>query len=504
MRYVLYFVIGLCTASPLAFAAATLENNTHAQNNTPVRSPKSLKHPELATGFNNLSGEITYNRCLKNKNSDVHQERHTHLTSQIIHSSKEAFDFFSLSDKGEIGGGVNQFNASASYAHSLSRKLHQLEQETTVAVKLWQENNQFKLKGKPKLKNYAKNWLNSETLSGEINFRRYCGDGYVRQLTTGKELAFMIQVSSKTESLESTQKVALEISAAYSQMVSGSIGITTEDISKRYSKNYQFKIVAYLSGSKTTISDINLKNFAEKVLEFEKEDSDVESVLSYQTNYYPENNEVSHWERYADYRPALKSIHAWEDFMNTSFARMCQSKDASFMNAEVNTLCHRTETSYKRFLGECSTTLGWPNCLPPHDNACLLDDGTQCDRLNDWHWEDNILEGGCTLFGNNAGCRAVLSCPIDFKISAARASCDLEYPDTPLFLGNWGFLRVIKASVLNHRGRCAVNSQTISKGSVKLTLDKPQMLALSCQEKDPNGGDCQIKAEVQCTGAVSN
>ena len=120
-----------------------------------------------------------------------------------------------------------------------------------------------------------------------------------------------------------------------------------------------------------------------------------------------------------------------------------------------------------------------------------------------------LVDASCQSEGTNFGCVRQLVCPEGFRPGRLRMTCNLETPFIKP-LPAWGRLRVATPSN-GEDARCAVNGLSIQSGEVDFDFESLIGLSnetpadgttagfrLRCQDHDENGGDCSLRARLQC------
>lgn len=112
------------------------------------------------------------------------------------------------------------------------------------------------------------------------------------------------------------------------------------------------------------------------------------------------------------------------------------------------------------------------------------------------------LPFGCSVKGNNNGCAGVVSCPTGTRVSAVKAACNLESGKVSSAHVNavpWNITWILRPSKKVREGNCQIANINAQRGQVKLdSLIGQRQLSFRCQERDRNGGDCDVKGAVQC------
>lgn len=112
---------------------------------------------------------------------------------------------------------------------------------------------------------------------------------------------------------------------------------------------------------------------------------------------------------------------------------------------------------------------------------------------------------------NNRGIQTTTTCPVGKEVVALRVGCNLE---SMALRGledvSWNSMKVINRSDNRKEGKCEIiytdkngrsQTESISTGTRLLQsvlMDSRSSLEFRCREKDKNGGDCSVKAEVIC------
>lgn len=111
------------------------------------------------------------------------------------------------------------------------------------------------------------------------------------------------------------------------------------------------------------------------------------------------------------------------------------------------------------------------------------------------------VQSTCSRSRSNSGCSQVLVCPTGRKVVGIKAACDLENATAPdLDAQPWETLRVTRASDDSREGLCSVDDVSIRTGETVLNelLGDQTSVRLLCRERDKNGGDCAIQAQMLC------
>ena len=162
------------------------------------------------------------------------------------------------------------------------------------------------------------------------------------------------------------------------------------------------------------------------------------------------------------------------------------------------------ENGYKQLLlsGESSDVFsigtGKPLCSPI---AAACSDG-DLQKQKGSGCKIERVSFGCSVTGNNAGCRKRAACPNGTHIVASRAACNLESGSVaPEQLASSAFnsVTVLRPSDKSSEGICNLaNTSASSKTKpVDGALDR-RLVTFSCKEHDANGGDCDIAGEIYC------
>lgn len=110
-----------------------------------------------------------------------------------------------------------------------------------------------------------------------------------------------------------------------------------------------------------------------------------------------------------------------------------------------------------------------------------------------------IKESGCSVSGNNDGCEETYACPSGYVVNRIRAACHLEL-NRKVDLPEWGDIDVVVPSGNLNEGLCRAGDTAISSGR-GIILFSQGPVRLGCIEHDKNGGDCAIRAEIECVRA---
>jgi len=107
-----------------------------------------------------------------------------------------------------------------------------------------------------------------------------------------------------------------------------------------------------------------------------------------------------------------------------------------------------------------------------------------------------VETAGCRISGDNRGCRETYACPAGYEVRRVRASCDLENT-RPGKLPAWNTVQVTTPSDPVGDGQCRAAGTKIQTGSAAIKITSGR-LQFACRERDKNGGDCAIRAEIEC------
>lgn len=112
------------------------------------------------------------------------------------------------------------------------------------------------------------------------------------------------------------------------------------------------------------------------------------------------------------------------------------------------------------------------------------------------------LPFGCSVKGNNNGCSGIVRCPSGTSVSAVKAACNLESGKVLKAHVNavpWNITWILRASEKVWEGNCQIANVNAQRGQARLnSLIGQRQLSFHCQERDRNGGDCDVKGVVQC------
>jgi len=109
----------------------------------------------------------------------------------------------------------------------------------------------------------------------------------------------------------------------------------------------------------------------------------------------------------------------------------------------------------------------------------------------------------CNAEGDNEGCFAKFSCPKGMRVHKVKAACNLEttfISKMALYeMGKDDKIKIVRSSLTLEGSLCKINEVSLNKGEASLSsLIGQDILRLSCQETEKNGGDCAVKAEIYC------
>ncbi|EDP58699.1 hypothetical protein [Vibrio sp. AND4] len=323
-------------------------------------------------GFNILSQEPTNYNCLMEGGTGDVPNLSKIVDGKVVNSTSEINEFFEMNTP--AGEGFGKFSAFASNKRKVSQNFHELSNATTVAFTIKHQTKEKITQARPELNSRAQRLLLAGSQASKINFRNLCGDAVISSAIYGKEIAVLIQVKSKTDDLKKSKEVAKEISASYGGLVSGSASQSTIDKYRLYQNDYNFQIKAYIVGDDSVISDFNLLNFKEKLVQFEKNDSQELAPIRYETSEYlnPTNN--TYWQTFLDYRPIGQKMKKWDHFMEFEYAPRCPFQP-------YFRLCLQTSNKYAHMYGKCGNAKRWSECFSPDQPQCTLFQGQTCNQL---------------------------------------------------------------------------------------------------------------------------
>ena len=108
----------------------------------------------------------------------------------------------------------------------------------------------------------------------------------------------------------------------------------------------------------------------------------------------------------------------------------------------------------------------------------------------------------CSVTGNNDGCRKQPACLGERLIVASRAACDLEgglVSQSQLQAVPGNTIKVIRQSDNVSDGRCWMAGTSVRSGMAKIVgATGRRTIEIGCNERDSNGGDCQIRGILYC------
>jgi parallel beta-helix repeat protein len=112
-----------------------------------------------------------------------------------------------------------------------------------------------------------------------------------------------------------------------------------------------------------------------------------------------------------------------------------------------------------------------------------------------------VVKFDCQVTGTNDACRKQIACPAGHKINRSRAACNLEYgtvSERSLNSQPWNTLTVITPSDNREDGKCSIDTTEIDAGRSLINLSGKKSVMIACSERDSNGGDCHITAQLEC------
>lgn len=107
----------------------------------------------------------------------------------------------------------------------------------------------------------------------------------------------------------------------------------------------------------------------------------------------------------------------------------------------------------------------------------------------------------CSTTGSNRTAACDAKCPEGFVIESAKAACNLEganVSDSLLAQQGWGTLEVQRASDHPAEGQCRLGANIARQNTLRMATPRRHGVAVSCQERDRNGGDCMIAGVLAC------
>ena len=342
----------------------------------------------LGYGFNLISGQPTRNRCILNRQYQTVDNFSRYLDGRIVSSKSEVDEFFSSALSMNAEGRYGGVSASSRFQRDVSNSFQNLEQNNTVAFIIQERTKRRISDGWPTIDPRAQTLLDTNTDVSKSNFRTLCGDEFIDGVQYGREISLLLQIQSKTQRREDTEKTAAEISANYMALVSGSLDHESVEKYRQYQQDYDVVIKAYVSGEPVTLSDTNLLNFAEKLKAFEQNSDKRDSILSYQTSAYQIPEQMEYWQAFKDYRPARSAMIKWHQFMTFKHPELCQYRD-------VKSLCSLTRQHYQEMRMNCASTYRWSHCFEPESPQCFLFSGQPCnqiDTLGTLRWHDAVVD----------------------------------------------------------------------------------------------------------------
>lgn len=447
---------------------------------------KSLRRSSFSTsmnnsivnyGFNVLSQEPTNYNCLSGDGARVIPNFSKVVDGKVVTSTEEINEFFEMNTSAGANGGLGKFSASGSYKKKITREFRELKKATTVAFSIRNQTQEKITNIWPELSPRASKLLKAGSNASKINFRNLCGDAVISSAIYGKEIAVLIQVESKTSEVNKSKEVAKDISASYGGLVGGSASKSTIEKYRRYQDDYNFKIKAYIVGDETVISDSNLLNFKNKLVEFESNDSKVLSPIRFETSEYLNPTDKLYWDTFLDYREFGRKVDKWESFMDFEYAPRCPS-------TSLNQLCVHTENKYYEVIEKCENARSWKDCLTPEQSQCVLLNGDLCDQLSresysTWKsiaksggWSNGILPDK-VLIPKEATRVKVTFDRIMFNMFTGKV---VKYLGKQSIVINWRTKEIPENSLINIQGDYLVESYTRffsrdSSSSFKRKLD---------------------------------
>lgn len=112
---------------------------------------------------------------------------------------------------------------------------------------------------------------------------------------------------------------------------------------------------------------------------------------------------------------------------------------------------------------------------------------------------------GCSISGDNGGCRDEVRCADGEVLVGARAACNLEHGrvhDAQLATVPRDALWVLRWSDVPQAGRCWIGDLGGAAGEIALGgRVRGTRVEIGCREHDRNGGDCEIRGVAYCAAA---
>ncbi|MCE7577839.1 hypothetical protein LZS94_10060 [Aliivibrio fischeri] len=396
MKLLSGLIITIASSSSMA-AYATYENNLWEKGTTEILSHEELdilknewdsqimiynrNAPgtlvnEITRSVNFISGERGRN-CFSQPPEyiEVSVDGGKSVASNIYSSYSEVDDFFESANHVGAGGTFGKFSASASYKKSMAREVHDISDSTSAVFKISEETNALQYNGWPEIHPYPRQWLNGSE-QGKVNFRNFCGDGYIDKVTAGKSLNLVIDIQSESKSVIERKGVAAEVKAAFG-LFGASAGSSQMEELKKYQKDYSFFMKAYLEGSRVPVSDINLDNVYSRLVEFENEGTAYAKLISFTSQRYdPPNWGDDHATVFANVSIPLETIEGWRKHMDDQYYPKCNNA-----SGEISGICIQTQEKYNEMETNCSNASSWDACIPVDSNICKLEGGTSCNDL---------------------------------------------------------------------------------------------------------------------------
>lgn len=215
--------------------------------------------------------------------------------------------------------------------------------------------------------------------------RKTCFDGIANEALVGRHILAIVTA-------EADNKTRSEREASAHQLINEMMS-KDRSLVQFISDNseYTYKLSTYSFSENMDLSSWNMFNFREKLLEFEVNGQEYNTLLHLDiANYWHVIGEdQTQGNKFAYYISPLIAVSDWGTYVEHVYTSRCSASD----DLERQELCKLTKIKYESMKATCASIDTWPNCVNPYDKACTLEDGNYCNALDSL--EPIELNHGC-------------------------------------------------------------------------------------------------------------
>ena len=357
---------------------------------------------QIGMGYDRLRQELVGEVCLDTGTANVQtlDNRSKTFNLSLSKTREELFRSLNLTENLSVGAAYSSFTGSFTGKKSLAYTSKRVEDTHILTASFIDRYTTTQVTNGATLPfgGTYQGWL----LGGQsAHFRNTCGDAYVSNYDTGREVTLTFQMTSDDFSSSEVRSRTADLKIAIGSYVSG--GYSQEkrtEIDTTYSK-YGVQVYVVSTGSGAEVASLlTLDAGLDYLRRFEQEPSTQLVVFNYGTTDYlrPTSVPVSAW---PDYKPVRNTLDRWYRFDN-QVAFRCHAFDLPnssgsevdkylLMNqyvtsvagatANPHVVCRNTKRTLQLNIQNCEDTNKWGQCIQPDSQTCAVS-GSSLSCLN--------------------------------------------------------------------------------------------------------------------------